>query len=240
MAKRFTDTEKWKKAWFRKLSPLHKAFWVYLCDNCNHAGIWEVDFELAEMFLGEPLNVDEIKHIFEKQYIEIANGRKWLIKDFIDFQYGKLNPENRAHKSVIDILKKEGAYKPLKRGYQGYTVMDKDKDKDKEKDKDKDKEAFNILINNKDYIKQLEELYPNVPIEKELRKMKAWVMANPGRLKKNWKRFMVNWLNKATDQYPAGAPKGKVIETPKRDLGAQWPDPPKEFKELVNKIGKLK
>ena len=26
--------------------------------------------------------------------------------DFIDFQYGELNPENRAHKSVLDLLEK--------------------------------------------------------------------------------------------------------------------------------------
>ncbi len=98
---------------------------------------------------------------------------------------------------------------------------------------------FKVLLKNKTFIKMLLKLYPNVPIEKELRKMRAWVMANPDRLKKNWKRFMVNWLNKAADQYPAGAPGGKVIEQPTRkDEAARWVDPPKAFKELVEKIAK--
>ena len=43
----------------------------------------------------------------------MLNDEKWFISKFIDFQYGTLNPENRTHKSVIDILNKEGAYKGL-------------------------------------------------------------------------------------------------------------------------------
>ena len=27
--------------------------------------------------------------------------------------------------------------------------------------------------------------------------MKNWIIANPRKLKKNWRRFIVNWLNKA-------------------------------------------
>ena len=29
MAKRFIDTKIWDKAWFRKLSPKNKLFWIY-------------------------------------------------------------------------------------------------------------------------------------------------------------------------------------------------------------------
>ena len=35
-----------------------------------------------------------------------ADGEKWFIPDFIDFQYGVLNPDNRAHNSVIQLLNK--------------------------------------------------------------------------------------------------------------------------------------
>ena len=96
--------------------------------------------------------------------------------------------------------------------------------------------AFEILINNKDFIKQLSDLYKGVNIQKEILKMKAWVMANPDRLKKNWKRFMVNWLNKTFDQLPTRIQ--NVVETPTRkDHENRWPEPPQEFKDLVKKIG---
>lgn len=142
MAKRFTDTDKWKKVWYRKLRPTNKCFWQYLLDNCNHAGIWEVDFELAGLFIGEELNITEIEDVFSKQYVSLREGKKWFIKDFVDFQYGELNEDNRAHHSAICILKKEGAYKGLVRSLQGRKVMVKDKELDKAKDKDKE-----LLVN---------------------------------------------------------------------------------------------
>ena len=134
MSKRFTCTNKWQKKWFRGLSPLQKCFWLYLCDTCNHAGIWEVDFELASFFLGQRITLKDVEETFKKQYVETEDSKKWFIKDFVDFQYGELNPENRAHLSVINILKKEGAYKGLIRSLEGRKDKDKDKDKDKERE----------------------------------------------------------------------------------------------------------
>lgn len=147
MAKRFTDTAKWNKVWFRKLSLIHKCFWEYLTDNCDHAGVWEVDFETASYYIGEDLDINDIKKTFDKQIIEVDCGKRWFIRDFIVFQYNcnikELNPANKLHNSIIQILKKYeiiGAYKGLVRGMQGDLQghMDKDKDKDKDMDKDKD------------------------------------------------------------------------------------------------------
>lgn len=43
-----------------------------------------------------------------------------------------------------------------------------------------------------------QRVYPDVSIDDILvRKIPAWLDANPNRKKKNWKRFIVNWLNKA-------------------------------------------
>lgn len=133
MAKRFTDTEKWKKPWFRSLKPKYKCFWQYIIDNCNHAGVWEVDFELASYLIGgNKLDEKEVKEVFKKQYVEIDNGKRWFIRDFIEFQYGCLNEKNNAHKSVIKIIKKLGAIEGLVCPYPGDKDMDKDKDKEKE------------------------------------------------------------------------------------------------------------
>ncbi|MFA5376984.1 MAG: hypothetical protein WC455_14635 [Dehalococcoidia bacterium] len=42
-------------------------------------------------------------------------------------------------------------------------------------------------------------LYPGVDIITELRKMKAWLLANPKKKKVNVPAFVVNWLNRAQD-----------------------------------------
>ncbi len=139
MAKRFTDSDKWKKWWFRALSPVHKCFWIYICDNCNHAGMWEVDFDLAEVFIGTKLDPDTIKQTFDKQYIEVGGGKRWFIRDFVVFQYGVLKEDSRTHQSVIDILKKERVYKEYVKGKvrvrQGLKYRIKYRLKDRIKDK---------------------------------------------------------------------------------------------------------
>ena len=43
MAKRFTDTDKWKKGFMKSLSTKYKLLWLYIVDDCNHAGIKGVD-----------------------------------------------------------------------------------------------------------------------------------------------------------------------------------------------------
>jgi len=110
MAKRFTDSDKWKKQWFRRLKPAHKCFWQYLLDNCNNAGIWDVDFEAASFHVGEDLDALETMEAFRKQYIPFALGKRWFLIDFIDFQYGDLRESNHLHVSVINTLKKHGLY----------------------------------------------------------------------------------------------------------------------------------
>ena len=147
MAKRFTDTDKWKKVWFRKLKPVYKCFWEYLRDNCNNAGIWEVDFELASFQIGAKLNQNEVERAFSKQFVRI-NGSKWFLIDFIDWQYNcsieNLNPKNNAHLSAIRILEKFNIYEVLARAHSA--PMDKDKDKEEDKNKDKDKKLIDPFI----------------------------------------------------------------------------------------------
>lgn len=140
MAKRFTDTNIWDKAWFRKLEPRLKEAWRYLCEKCDNAGIWEIDIEAMAFNIGEPVSLKEITENFDVENY----GEKLFIKGFIEFQYNcspdKLNPENNAHKSAIDKLKRLGPHKPLISPSLGALDMEEDKDKEKEMDKDKEKE----------------------------------------------------------------------------------------------------
>src|SRR3990167_1529239 len=108
MPKRLTDTSKWDKIWFRKLDPIHKCLWTYICDRCDHACIWDIDFETASYFIGQPVKPNEAKEVFSKQYIEINGGLRWLIKDFIVFQYGGFDETNKMFKPVKSSLDKYG------------------------------------------------------------------------------------------------------------------------------------
>ena len=137
MAKRFTDTDKWKKHSFNEMPLKMKLAWIFLCDNCDHAGVWDANFKLMSFHVGEPITKDEFDAAFADKIVWL-NKTKIFIQSFIDFQYGELNETNRVHKSIITKLKRYGAYKPLISPLQG--AKDKDKDMDKDKDKDQDKE----------------------------------------------------------------------------------------------------
>lgn len=142
MAKRFTDSEKWQKPWFRKLPPNMKLVWIYLLDACDIAGVWVVDMEVVEFFVKERIDESEVLECLGERIEVFDSGRKWFVRDFVEFQYGaKLNPSNRLHHSVITRLEKyglsntnEGPSKGLASPLEG--AKDKDKDKVKVKDKD--------------------------------------------------------------------------------------------------------
>lgn len=118
MAKRFTDTDKWKKPFIRGLQGPYKLLWFYVLDDCDHAGIWQVDFEVAQIRTGEKFDEEKALAVFGDRVEVFSGGTKWFLKDFISFQYGELSEKNRLHQSVINILTKNhlGAYKPLIRG----------------------------------------------------------------------------------------------------------------------------
>ena len=136
MAKRFTDNEKWKKQFFKGLSTVHKLFFIYILDECDNAGIWHVEPEIAEIRIGEKIDLEKAKKELGKHIVEIDGGEKWFIPSFIDFQYGKLNPNVNAHRSVIDKLHKRNLIESYEQ-FMNCSRRDKDKDMDKDIDKDK-------------------------------------------------------------------------------------------------------
>lgn len=144
MSKRFTDTGKWKKESFAGLSLKMKLVWIFLCDDCDHAGIWDINLRLLSFHIGESVTLAEIIHAFGDKILHLEIQNKLFVAGFVEFQYGKLNPENRVHRSVLDRLHKVGVkplVSPLLGLYQksqapAQGAKDKDKDKDKEQDKD--------------------------------------------------------------------------------------------------------
>jgi hypothetical protein len=102
MSKRFTDSDKYKDPWFRKLTPTSKMLFLFMCDDCNHAGIWKENLETFNFIYKATASISDIDAMGDK--ISKINNDTYLIQSFIKFQYGKLNPGNKAHLGVIRAL----------------------------------------------------------------------------------------------------------------------------------------
>lgn len=155
MSKRFTDTEKWKDAWFENLSTEGKLFFFYYVDNCDHAGIWKGSFKHFNFMTNLNYSEDKMLDEFSYKIIKTKNNN-YFMPNFIRFQYGALSPQNNAHKGVLNSLNYNGLINdylninnlqtspyiaPAEGHYRGAQEQDKEKDKDKEQDKEKKSRA---------------------------------------------------------------------------------------------------
>ena len=158
MAKRFTETTKWKDTWYSDLTSKYKLFWNYLLDDCDHCGIWEVNFKVAQFLVGESLEHAEVKRVFKERIIELNDGAYWFIPKFIKFQYGEtLSKKNQAVKKVIEKLESKDLFKflpeikvvecvskDLQRSLQG--PKEEEEDKEEDEVKLKDKEMYDLIF----------------------------------------------------------------------------------------------
>lgn len=160
MARRFTDTEKWKKPFIRGLQGAYKLLWLYICDDCDHAGIWQVDMDVAKIRIGEDIDVNNALASFGDKVVSFDNGTKWFIPSFLEFQYPSgLNPENNAHSGVIRLLEKYKLLKnkPLTSPSQESKDMDKDMVMDKDKEEGVKKEKIEYAFNSDNFKKCFDE-----------------------------------------------------------------------------------
>lgn len=101
--KRFTETTKWNDPWFQDLKPELKLLWLYICDNCDCAGIWQVNMRLAEFSLGCSYPNLTLRDAFGDRVRDIGGGKIWICK-FCGFQYGLLSDNCPPHRNVIQRL----------------------------------------------------------------------------------------------------------------------------------------
>tara|TARA_R100000781_G_scaffold94684_1_gene59000 strand:+ start:6015 stop:6968 length:954 start_codon:yes stop_codon:yes gene_type:complete len=150
MAKRFIDTKIWDKAWFRKLTTKNKLLWIYILTKCDHAGIWDADWEAAEFFIGETVSFNDLPEIIQDKMNYIQGEDQYYIPSFIEFQYGVLKENSKPHLSVIKRLNDKGLLKGIDTlKSKNITPKDKDKNKDKDKVKEKDKKIREQEFKNK-------------------------------------------------------------------------------------------
>lgn len=224
MAKRFTDTNKYKKAFIRSLPGEYKLLWDFLYHDCDHAGIWIVDFEIAQKYVGDDMPVTKAVALTlfndgEERIIELDGGKKWFLPGFIEFQYVKLSEKNRAHLSVISTLNRYGLLnkdlsikqieekiKPLTSPLQGV----KDKELDKDKDMEKEEGGMGETIPQgivPEMVQQFAKLNPQYPFDPEVdypavrevaEKIARWQNIGEFIDPKNLSRIKLRWGELAT------------------------------------------
>ena len=172
LAKRFTDTDKWKREWFCELDSRAKLVWFYILDQCDHRGVWFQNFKLMSDQVGFKVSREQFEAWFGSKVRRIDED-KYFIRSFVDFQYKKLNPDNNAHKSVIELVSfvnDLGPSQDLMSPCQGA--------QDKVKDKDKVKEDLKGPTK-KDFERVYREIYPRKEgktkgIERAMFQVKTW------------------------------------------------------------------
>jgi len=105
--KRFTETEKWNDPWFRKLPGVHKLTFLFLIENCNNAGFYELDLPHMAylMNIKEDLLEGAIKGL--SRGITEASGWVWIHNFLRHQKNSELNWENLAHRQIVGLLRSQ-------------------------------------------------------------------------------------------------------------------------------------
>jgi hypothetical protein len=111
MAKRFTDTDKWKDEWYTDLPNDYKIIWQYLLDTCDNAGIYKRNVKLLNIMCNTNVSETDILNAFKLRVTPISD-EKWIINKFCVFQYGPdfLESKNKAVVSVVNKLIENNLY----------------------------------------------------------------------------------------------------------------------------------
>jgi len=135
MAKRLTDSEKWKDEWFLSLDNDCRMIWIYILDNCSHAGLLKKNLKLMNFCCNTSYTEESLKEIFNERLIDL--GDTYFIPKFLKFQYGNLSSDRPVIVSVRNELSLHKHYIMIKESLDNHCLRIKDKSKDKSKDKDK-------------------------------------------------------------------------------------------------------
>jgi len=107
MSKRFIDTEIFNDSWFMDLSVNAKLLYIYMITNCDHAGIIDINWKLAELQTGIKQLVKSYESLLKElgnRLIHLRNGY-YFITRFILFQYPKFpNSKVMQQRGAINRL----------------------------------------------------------------------------------------------------------------------------------------
>lgn len=207
MSKRFFDTDKYNRPWFRDLSPAEKCAWDYITARCDNVGVWIPDYKGAEFCIGDKVDWDSLPNKCHDNIIILEDG-KWWLSDFCSFQYGNLSECNKIQTSYINLLKRHGLYEiylarqngdskglasPLQ-GANKKTRQEKEKDKDKRGELRVYGQATPVLLSD-DEMEKLLKCYTKLYIDQYIERMSLWEPKNGKRHKDDYKALL-RWMAK--------------------------------------------
>ena len=113
MAKRLTDTNKWRDEWFSELPVIGKLVWLYILDHCDHRGVWLVNLRQMTFDLGQKIDAEKIDDWFGGK-IKKLDEQSAHIPYFVELQYPKgLKPNHNGHRSTMLLLENSTLDQPL-------------------------------------------------------------------------------------------------------------------------------
>jgi hypothetical protein len=106
---RKTNTEKWKDAWFTGLSPTEKLVFVFLTENCDIAGVYEINLNLMANLIG--ITVADLKKSLgslQRSFVPNKKGTEtrkiWLKKFLLHQNCLPLQSDNEDHMKIKFML----------------------------------------------------------------------------------------------------------------------------------------
>lgn len=200
---RITKTEKWKDAFFLSLKPTPKLVFIYLYENCDDAGFFDLNFDKTASDIG--ISREEVAlsmKSLEKTFIVSSDSEKLWLRKFLLHQnrlpldlktdegnYIKFQIESNIHKFNEKDLK------------EFETIIENTKKKSRSKSanefiKPSVDDIVNHFINEPDWsfvtrqeILELHEYYEKVGWKVGKKKMVDWKLSFIGCFRRNYGKF---------------------------------------------------
>lgn len=195
----------------------YKLLYLFIICDCDVAGIWNPDFEIASIYLGIKVDRKKFMQLYENKYIELENGQ-FFIPGFIRHQYSAgLCTTNPAHKKIIEkltalnlidsTLNPEGAWKGLVSRSQATKVKEKVKEEEEIKVKEMEKEKWGGLKSKIPHLFRESDIFDKAVFTLKLEQDERYASAHmdyyhevilnwsdEGNRKKNWLSTVKNWM----------------------------------------------
>lgn len=198
MAKRFTDTNKWRDEWWGALDNDYRMIWLYLVDSCSIAGIWKKDFRGLNFNCNTNITPEEFHKAFKSRVVD--RGHYYFIPKFLLFQCPKgLNSNKPAVVSIVNELESYCLTELVNQLFGNDYLIIKDKGKDKRKEKGKDKDSVESeIFSDETFIENLETTHKGKDFRDAFSQCFIYWMnsKSPPTEISEWKQKLSTWLIK--------------------------------------------
>tara|TARA_Y100001938_G_C8052958_1_gene412875 strand:+ start:413 stop:1270 length:858 start_codon:yes stop_codon:yes gene_type:complete len=211
--KRMIDPKFWTDDKIMDLDPLTRLLFIGIWNFSDDCGIHLNNSKVlkAEIFPSDDIQIDEVQKMKDQLnnlgMIEISKDRQlFRIKNWKIYQ--KINrPQPCKYEFIEDTVNSQTQVIPNRIEEEDNIIKKKEivnvskpkKTSTLKPYKTRVEEYFKDLKNDEEFMKLLEEAYPNIDISIELNKAKTWLLVNTHKAKKNFKRFVNNWCSSAME-----------------------------------------